>query len=143
MARYFSREGVEQAVPIINENSEHLKLATNLSGVVMLRALDDPNGKDVLVTYTFDKGRIVDFVYEAEDAPSGLRGRPFRPMVDGLVRVTANYDTFVKLDKGQITVADTVDSPDYNIEGNKLMVLPLMQAFDSWNRVVRTIEKEY
>jgi hypothetical protein len=143
MARYFSREGVEQSIPIVNGSAQHLELAANLSGVVMLRALDTPDNKDVLVTYTFDKGRIVDHRYEAEDAPSRLRDRPFRPMVDGLVRVTANYQTFVKLDRGEMNTADTVDSPDYNIEGNKLLILPLMQSFDSWNRVVRTIEKEY
>ena len=143
MARYFSRQGVEESLEVINNNAEHLEAARNLTGVVALRALDDPDGNDVLVTYTFDRGRIVDFVYEAEKAPSSLRDRPFKPMVDGLVRVSANYATFVKLDTGEMETADTVDSPDYNIEGNMLMVLPLLQSFDSWNRVVRGIDKEY
>jgi hypothetical protein len=143
MARYFSREGAEESIGIINNNAQHLEAAKLLTGKVALRALDTPDGKDVLVTYTFDKGRIVDYVYEAEPAPSKLRDRPFKPMVDGLVRVTANYSTFVKLDTGEMETADTVDSPDYTIEANMLLVMPLMQSFDSWNRVVRGIDKEY
>jgi hypothetical protein len=143
MARYFSREGVEEAIPIINAHEEHLKLAKNLSGIVMLRALDDPEGMDVLVTYTFEQGRITAHEYEAEAAPSSLRTRPFKPMVDGLVRLSAHYDTFVKLDTGEMAPSDTVDSPDYDIEGSMLMIMPLMQSFDSWNRVVRGIDKDY
>ena len=143
MARYFSREGVEQAIDVINNNSEHLEKAKLLTGKVALRVFDDPAGKDILVSYTFDKGRILDHTYEAEDAPSSLRNRVFKPMVDGLMRLTAKYSTFVKLDTAEMAPSDTVDSPDYEIEGNMLMIMPLMQSFDSWNRVVRGIEKTY
>ena len=143
MARYFSREGVEEGVQVINNDPEHLKLAVNLTGVVVLCALDDPDGKDVMVTYTFDKGACTDWVYESGDAPSALRARSFKPMKDGIARVTANYATFVKLDTGEMKPADTLDSPDYKIEGSMLMIMPLMQAMDSWNRTVRGIEKTY
>ncbi len=82
-------------------------------------------------------------MYESEQAPSSLRDRPFKPMKDGIARVTANYSTFVKLDTGEMKPADTLDSPDYKIEGSMLMILPLMQAMDSWNRTVRRINKDY
>ena len=36
-----------------------------------------------------------------------------------------------------------MDSPDYKIEGNKLMLMPYMQAVDSWNRKARAVPKEY
>lgn len=143
MARYFSKELTRVSTETLNNDAEHLKLARLLTGVVVLRALDDPDGKDVLITYTFDRGACVDWVYEAEPAPSSLRERPFTPRVDGLARVTANYDTFVKLDRQEMEPADTLDSPDYKIEGSMLMILPLMQSMDSWNRVVRRMPKEY
>ena len=143
MARYFSREGVEESVQVINNDPTHLRKAVNLTGVMVLRVLDDPDGKDLCVTYTFDKGRCTDWVYEAEPAPSSLRDRPFAPMKDGITRVTAGYATFVKLDTGEMTPADAIDSPDYKIEGSMLMILPLLQAVDSWNRTVRAIEKTY
>ncbi len=143
MSRYFSEAGVREAVERINGSQEHLALAQNLTGTVVLLALDDPDGKDVMTTYVFDRGRCTDWTYEAEQAPSGLRDRPFKPMVDGLVRVVAAYQTFVKLDKGEIDPADALESPDYQVEANRIMILPLMQALDSWNREVREIAKEY
>ena len=144
MARYFSRESVEQAVEVINNDAKHLEAAKLLTGTVILRALDTPDGKDVSVTYTFKEGRCTDWKYEDAAAPSKeLRDRPFKPMKDGLARVTAQYSTFVKLDKGEMEPADTIDSPDYKIEGHMLMIMPLMQAVDSWNRTVRSMPKEY
>jgi hypothetical protein len=143
MARYFSREAVQQAIDAINADAAHLEAAKLLTGKLALRALDTPDGKDVLVTYTFSAGRCVDWVYEDAPAPSPLRTRPFKPMKDGIARVTARYATFVKLDRGEMEPADAINSPDYQIEGSMLMIMPLMQAVDSWNRKVRSLPKEY
>ena len=143
MARMFTREAVEEGIKVCNEDAEHLERAKLLSGVVVLRALDTPDGKDVSVTYTFDQGRCVDYDFREEPAPSSLREEPFVPMQDGLARITASYATFVALDKGEIEPADALNSPDYKIEGNMMMLLPLMQAVNSWTEKVRALPKEY
>ena len=143
MERFWSEASVRETVDALNVDREHLELAANLSGTMVIRVLDDPDGQDIHACFRFDKGRCVDWTYEAAPAPSALRERPFKPMVDGLARVTANYDTFVKLDRGEIEVPDTVDSPDYSIEGNMLMLMPYMQAVDSWNRRARAVPKRY
>lgn len=143
MARYFTKQSVEESVALLNSDPEHLELATLLTGTIVLRALDDSAGNDVMITYNWDKGRIKDWTLEAEAAPSSLRDRPFAPIKDGIARITANYQTFVKLDRQEMEPEDTLDSPDYKIEGHKLMILPLMQAVTSWNRVVRSMAKEY
>lgn len=143
MARYFSREAVEQSKEVINNDAAHLEAAKLLTGKMALRVLDDPDGNDLLVTFVFEKGRIVDHRYECAAAPSALRDRVFTPMKDGIARVTASYATFVKLDSGAMDPADAINSPDYKIEGNMLMIMPLMQSIDSWNRTVRKIPKEY
>jgi hypothetical protein len=143
MARFWSEESVKQTIDTLNDDQEHLALAKNLSGKVVIRVLDDPAGQDIHARFTFEKGKCVDWTYEAEPAPSSLRDRAFKPMVDGLARITANYETFVKLDKGEMETPDTVDSPDYTIEGHKLMLMPYMQAVDSWNRKARAVPKEY
>lgn len=143
MARFWSKESVQETIDYMNKNEEHLKLAGNLSGKVVIRVLDDPDGKDIYATFTFQKGRCTDWNYEAGSAPSRLRDRPFKPMVDGLARVTASYQTFMKLDKGEIEAHDAVNSPDYKIEGNMVMLMPMMQAVDSWNRNARAVPKEY
>jgi hypothetical protein len=144
MARYFSREGTAESIEACNSDKEHLERAKLLTGKFVLRVYDTPDGKDLICTYTFEKGRCTDWKYEDGPAPSkAIRERKFRPMVDGLGRVTAKYATFVKLDKGEMEPADVLKSPDYQLEGNTIMLMPLMQAIDSWNRKVRSIPKEY
>lgn len=143
MARYFSREGIAESIDKINGDQDHLEKAKLLTGKFLLRVLDTPEGKDLVVTFSFDKGRCTDWKIEDAPAPSRLRQQPFRPMIDGLARVTASYATFVKLDKGEMEPADALQSSDYKLEGNTLLLMPLMQAVDSWNRKVRSIPKEY
>jgi putative sterol carrier protein len=143
MARFFSRELTEQSIEICNADAEHLERAKLLNGKVILRATDTPDGKDISVTYTFEKGRCTGYDFEEEAAPSTLRDRPFVPLKDGLARVSASYETFVKLDKGELEPADALNSNDYKVEGNMVMLMPLMQAVDSWTRKVREIPKDY
>jgi len=144
VARFWSKESVAQTIEVMNNDREHAELAKNLSGKMVIRVLDDPDGKDIYATFTFAKGKCTDWDYESASAPSSrLRERPFKPMKDGLARVTANYQTFVKLDTGQMEAADAINSPDYKIEGNMMMLMPMMQAVDSWNRKARSVPKEY
>jgi hypothetical protein len=143
MARYFSREAIQQSIDAVNADPKHLELAKLLTGKLILRCLATPDGKDLLVSYRFERGRCLEFVFEEEPAPSALRNRPFKAMKDGIARVTASYATFVKLDKGEMDPADAINSPDYQIEGSMLMILPLMQAVDAWNRKIRSLPKEY
>jgi hypothetical protein len=143
MYRYLSRDGIQQAISIINEDPEHLQAAKLLTGKFLMRVLDAPEGKDVNVTYVFEKGRCVEWLYEDAPAPSPLRERPFKALKDGIARVTAKYDMLVKLDKGELEISDAFRSPDYIIEGSMLMLVPLLQAVDSWNRKTRSIPKEY
>ncbi|MCB9555169.1 MAG: SCP2 sterol-binding domain-containing protein [Deltaproteobacteria bacterium] len=143
MARLMSRELIESSIEICNNDPDHLKRAQLLTGKVIIFALDTPDDKDVYVTYTFDKGKCTAYEMDEEDAPSALRDRPFAPLKDGLARVTASYEMFVKLDRGEIDAADAMNSSDYKIEGNMVMLLPLMQAVDSWTKKIREIPKEY
>jgi len=144
VARFWSKESVAQTIEVMNNDQEHMRLAANLSGKMVIRVLDDPDGKDIYATFSFQKGRCTDWTYESEAAPSRLlRDRPFKPMKDGLARVTASYQTFVKLDTGKMEAADAINSPDYKIEGNMMMLMPMMQAVDSWNRKARAVDKEY
>ena len=143
MARFFTRELTEQSIDFCNADAAHLERAKLLNGKMILCALDTPDKQDVFVTYTFKAGRCIEFKYETEAAPSALRKRPFVPFKDGVARVTASYTTFAKLDKGELEPADAMNSKDYKIEGNMIMLMPLMQAVDSWTKKVREIPKEY
>jgi hypothetical protein len=139
----FTREFTREAVDACNGDAAHLERAKLMSGNFIVCATDTPDGKDVMVSYTFDKGRVAKYEFEEEDAPSSLRERRFTPMRDGLARVTAHYATFAKLDRGEMEAADALNSPDYKIEGNMIMLMPLMQAVDSWTRKLRAMPKDY
>jgi hypothetical protein len=143
MARMFTRELTEEVVTICNGDAEHLDKAKLLNGAFVLVAHDTPDSTDVCLLYKFTNGHIDSYEFEEEDAPSSFRDRTFRPMVDGLARVSASYETFVKLDKGEIEVADALSSSDYKIDGNMMMLMPLMQAMESFSGKVRALAKEY
>lgn len=143
MARLFSRELTEEGIEACNADAAHLERAKLLTGKVVLLAKDTPEGNDVQVAYTFDQGKCTGYDFDEQKAPSALRDTPFTPIKDGIARISAAYDTFVKLDKGEIEPADALNSPDYKIEGNMMMLLPLMQAVTSWTDKVRELPKEY
>ena len=143
MARYFTRELIEESVDFCNSDAEHIERSKMLNGKMVLLALDTPDNKDVHVTYAFENGRCTGYDFEEEPAPSSFRDRGFTPMVDGVARVTSSYATFAKLDKGELEPADAMNSNDYKVEGNMVMLLPLMQAVDSWTKKIREIKKEY
>ena len=143
MARLFTKALIDESIEACNGDAGHLERAKLLTGKVILRAFEAPGSKDISVSYTFDKGRCTGYELVEENAPASFRGAPFTPMKDGLARISANYETFVKLDKGEIEPAAALNSPDYKIEGNMLMLMPLMQAVTSWTEKVRAINKEY
>jgi hypothetical protein len=143
MARLFSRELTELAIAECNADPQHLERAALLTGTVILRAFDTPDGHDVQITYQFDKGRCVNHRYESALAPAPFRQTRFKPVKDGLARISAAYATWVKLDRGDIEPADALESPDYTIEANTLLLMPLMQSVNSWSEKVRAIEKDY
>ncbi len=143
MARFFTRELIEESIDACNADQQHLERAKLLNGKVILLATDTPDGKDVHVTYNFKAGSCSGYELEEEAAPSSLRDRAFVPLKDGLVRVVASYDTFGKLDRGELEPAEAMNNKEYKIEGNMIMLMPLMQAVDSWTKKVREIAKEY
>jgi putative sterol carrier protein len=143
MARMFTKELIDTNIATCNGDPELLEKSKLLTGKVVMCALDTPDGKDVSVAYTFDQGKCTHYDFDEKDAPSALRDAPFRPMVDGLARITATYETFVKLDKGEIEPAEALNAPDYKIDGNMVMLMPLMQAVTAWTEKIRGIPKEY
>ena len=143
MARLFTRQLAEQGAAVCNGDTAHLKRAELLTGRVILRALDTPDATDVQINYSFDRGRCTDFELTEAPAPAPFRDAPFVPVKDGLARVTANYQTWTRLDKGAIEPADALKSDDYHIEANMLLLVPLMQAVNSWTEKIRALPKTY
>ncbi|MCA9667708.1 MAG: hypothetical protein KC503_19045 [Myxococcales bacterium] len=143
MARLFTRELIEQSIDACNSDPAHLERAKLLTGKVILLCTNTPDGNDARATYEFKAGRCVNWDFEEQPAPSEMRDEKFTPIKDGIARITATYDMFAQLDRGDIDPAGALNSPDYKIDGNMIMLLPLMQAVNSWTEKVREIEKTY
>jgi len=141
--RYWSPAFVERFVEAINSDDEFQDTAGSFSETVELRCLDTPDDEDVSATYTFEDGQIVDVDLWIDDAPSEqMRDEP----VDKdavMVRATAPYDVWVKMDKGEMGSTEALASPDYQIEGAMMRIMSNMGVFRGMNKVSANVEKTY
>jgi putative sterol carrier protein len=143
MPRYWTPDFVERFVEAINNDEEFQDKAGSFSETVELRCLDTPDGEDISATYTFEDGQIVDVDLWIDDAPSEqMRDEP----VDKdavMVRATAPYDVWVKMDKGEMGSTEALASPDYQIEGAMMRIMSNMGVFRGMNKVSANVEKSY
>jgi len=141
--RYWTPEFVDAFVDAINSDEEFQDTAGSFSETVELRCLDTPEGEDVSATYTFEDGEIVDVDLWIDEAPSEqMRDEP----VDEdavMVRATAPYDVWVKMDKGEMGSTEALASPDYQIEGAMMQIMSNMGVFRGMNKVSANVEKSY
>jgi len=78
-----------------------------------------------------------------DDAPSeAMRDDPFDSS-EALARATASYDTWTKLDKGEIGVMQALSSPDYTIEGSTIKIMSNIGVFRGMNTVAAQVDKTY
>ena len=141
--RYWTPEFVEAFVESVNSDEEFQGKAGSFSETVELRCLDTPDGEDVSATYTFEEGQIVDVDLWIDDAPSDqMRDEPVDKS-EVMVRATAPYDVWVKMDKGEMGSTEALASPDYQIEGAMMRIMSNMGVFRGLNKVAANVEKTY
>jgi putative sterol carrier protein len=141
--RYWTPEFVERFVEALNSDDEFQDTASSFSKTVELRCLDTPDGEDVSATYTFEDGQVVDVDLWIDDAPSDeMRDEPIDKSVV-MARATANYDVWVRMDKGEMGAAEALASPDYQIEGSMMQIMSNMGTFRGMMSVAADVEKTY
>jgi len=141
--RYWTPEFVERFVESVNGDEEFQDKAGSFSETVELRCLDTPDGEDVSATYSFEEGQIVDVDLWIDDAPSDqMRDEPVDKS-EVMVRATAPYDVWVKMDKGEMGSTEALASPDYQIEGAMMKIMSNMGVFRGLNKVAAHVEKTY
>ncbi|MCA9636222.1 MAG: hypothetical protein KC420_09375, partial [Myxococcales bacterium] len=125
-----------------NRSDRFQRAAKSFSETLILRCLDTPDGKDCTATFTFERGRCVRHTYAEADAPSAMRRQPF-DKGQALARSTAPYELWVRLDRGEINVAQALVSPSYQVEGSKLKIMRHVGVLTAMNAVVAGIPKSY
>ncbi len=141
--RYWTPEFVEAFVEAVNNDEEFQNTAGSFSETVELRCFDTPDEEDVSATYTFEDGQIVDVDLWIDDAPSDQMRDEEVDKSEVMVRATAPYDVWVKMDKGEMGSAEALASPDYQIEGAMMRIMSNMGVFRNLNKVAAHVDKEY
>ncbi len=133
MVTYYSKAWVEQCRDHLNESDKHLKKARKLNKKWFFRVWDGPDGKDRKATWEFENGHCVSVSFEAQLAPwKELRDEPFDKK-EYIGRFSCPFDMMAKLNKGEIGPLKALSSPDYQVEGSKVMIFKMMQGINSWN----------
>ena len=139
---YWSADQGDAYVRALNESPEFQKATRKFEGRVQFRCLDNPEGDDVVATYTIHRGSVT-FDRRAEAAPSSsIRNEAFDKKAL-FARTTAPYELWVKLDKGEISVVKAITSPDYRVEGPKLKIMANIGLFNAMGSVGSKQHKRY
>jgi len=143
LPRYWTPGFVERFVEALNSDEEFQDTAGSFSKTVELRCLDTPDGEDVSATYTFEDGKVVDVDLWIDGAPSdAMREEPVDKSAV-MARATADYDVWVRMDKGEMGAAEALASPDYQIEGSMMQIMSNMGTFRGMMSVAADVEKTY
>lgn len=141
--RFWTPDFVERFVEAINGDEEFQETASSFSETVELRCLDTPEDEDVSATYTFENGEIVDVDLWIDEAPSEQMRNEEVDTDEVMVRATAPYDVWVKMDRGDMGSTEAIASPDYEIKGSMMQIMSNMGVFRGMNEVAANVEKTY
>ena len=137
---YWSEPYNERFVEALHRDPRFQKAAKKFDDAVVFRCLDTPEGKDVSVTYRIVKGKVTMERREGKAPAPEIRGERLE---GAFARTTAPYDLWVKLDKGDISVARAIASPDYQVEGSKLKIMRHVGVFQAMAAVGADTPKRY
>jgi len=142
MLKYYTKAWQEEVAERLKIDPQFAHDGRRLNGTFVFRVYDCPDGKDRLTMWTFKNGQVVNWSYEAKKAPwPELRSAPFD--AKWVMRGTATYEMMSDLNKGNISPLRALTSPNYNVEGSKLMIMQLMKGLNAWNAVAASVECTY
>jgi hypothetical protein len=141
MARFFSKEWVEQFQEACNSNADYLEKAKGLTAKVLFVVTDCPDDTDVRVFLEFENGKMTKAEHAAAPSPSPFR--PEKKESDMLYKSMANYDTWSKLNRKEIHPMQAMAMKLYAIEGSMVKMMPQQANFNHLNVVMIGIPCEY
>jgi putative sterol carrier protein len=140
--QYWTPEFTDVYIAELNRDPDFQKASRKFSGVLVMRALDAPEGKDVEARYHVDRGRVT-VETDRQDAPStDIRNRVFDKS-RMFARTTAPYPMWCKLDRGDMNVVQAIVHPDYKVEGPKLKIVANMAMLNAMAAVAKRLPKKY
>jgi hypothetical protein len=142
MITYLGKEWLEVCKDNLNNSEKHREKAKLLNGVVCFRAWDGPDGKDRYLEWEMKDGQCLNVAFECQPAPwKELRERPLEDRI--LARISCPFEMIAALNRDEISPFRALNSPDYNIDGDRVELITRLQAVNSWNNHNRDIECNY
>lgn len=142
--RYYSKEWVEQCVQKANSDEAYLKKAAKFNVKTWTVITDDPDGNDVSVKWTYENGKVANYVYETAPAPSEFRiGNPNWDESVSLFRTQASYETWGKIQRREVSVMASMNARMYVTEGDMMKVLQVLSYITAFADVMSTVPCEY
>jgi hypothetical protein len=140
--RYFSRAFIDAFVVALRRDVKFQSATRKFKNAIELRVLDMPDGEDLRVRYHVDRGMVTADVTTGRSPSAAIREAPFDKGAL-LIRATALYTTWTKLDRGDISVVGALRSPDFRVEGGVLSAAARAAALTAMNAVAQKMPKTY
>src|SRR4030042_5588914 len=142
--RFYSKEWLEAVIKKANSDKAYLEKAKKLTGSFLSVITDCPDGNDVKVWIKFDKGKVVQYEYEAKPAPASFRieKEPWDKSIS-IVKAQGNYDTFKKVQTKEMNPMQAMGSGLYKSEGDMVKLLWLMPSNKAYTDLQATVDCDY
>ena len=142
MIKYYTQAWQDECARRIDADANFAEEAKKLNGTFVFRVYDGPDGKDRTMHWTFKQGKLVERTYEAQPAPwQALREQPLNPA--WMMRGTCPFPMMAALNKGEMTPMRALASPQYKLEGNKMVLMQLMKPMSAWNAICASVDCSY
>ena len=143
MARYWSKEWVEEWQRKLNTDEEYLKKAATLNIKCWWVITDYPGNTDVKVLAEFREGKMVDFTYEEKPAPSDFRTEPWDPSISVFRGIAGYEETWIKMHKGELNPLKALMAKVFKMDADLPRLIPEMPALNAMNDNMSTVSCEY
>ena len=142
--KFFSKEWLDAVIDKANSDEEYLKKTKKFKATYLSIVTDCPDGNDVKVLIKFDKGKVVQFEYEAQPAPASFRieNEPWDPS-ESLVRAQGSYDTLKKLQLKELTSMEAMMAKLYKSDGDITKAVTFLPYSNAYMDLQATVECEY
>lgn len=128
--KYLSPEWAEEARKRVKEEltSEKLnKISSSMTNIYK----NCPDGKDRYFFVKFENGELAEFDIGEGDPPKGE------------FTITADYDTFAKISKAELSAVRALTGRKIHLRGNMAKALRLAPLVDKFNKVMAKIPADY
>ena len=139
---YQSREWVEKVVEMTNTDKEFEKGGTKMNDMNVYVITGCPDGTDRVTMYQFDKGKCVDWAWEARPHP--FNDYSSLPFIKQAAFITiAPYDFMCKVNKKEIGPLKAMTAKEMKIMGNKAKMLKLIKPLTIWQNILNSVPTAY